>query len=200
MKMARSPLWESQPMFTRLSKPRYLRVAGFAVAAVAVAGLAVVVTASAAGTFRSNNTSHSDEAMLTAVDSRASAAVCSEFMKHFADEIGKTQEDINAAFQRAVADTFADEVKAGHITQARADAIKQKLANHTPCTLPSLAGHGDRHGLRAFMRQYIGAAASALGITEAQLKTELANGQSLSQVAATQKVPEATFRTKPIAT
>src|SRR5712691_2411355 len=199
MKMASSPLWESQRMFTRLSRLRYLRVAGFAVAAVTVTGLAVVVTASAAGAFRSNNTSHSDEAMLTAVDSRASAAVCSDFMKHFAVEIGKTQAEINAAFQRAVADTLADEVKAGHITQARADAIKQKLANHTPCTLPSLAGHGDRHLLHTFMRQYIGAAASALGLTEAQLKTDLANGQSLSQVAGAQKVSEATFRTNLIA-
>ena len=42
-------------------------------------------------------------------------------------------------------------------------------------------------------------AAAALGITEAQLKTDLRNGQSLSQVAAAQKVSEGNFRTKVIA-
>jgi len=44
--------------------------------------------------------------------------------------------------------------------------------------------------------QYVTAAAAALGISEAQLKTDLAGGQSLSQVATAQKVSEADFRTK----
>ena len=45
------------------------------------------------------------------------------------------------------------------------------------------------------------AAASALGITDAQLKTDLATGMSLSQIAAAQKPPvsEADFRTRLIA-
>ena len=63
-------------------------------------------------------------------------------MKHFAVEIGKSQADINSAFQRAIADTLADEVKSNQITQAQADAIKKKLANQTPCALPAAAPHG----------------------------------------------------------
>ncbi len=58
---------------------------------------------------------------------------------------------------------------------------------------------GDKTAMAAYMQQYLAAAASALGITEAQLKTDLAGGQSLSQVAAAQHVSEADFRTRVIA-
>jgi hypothetical protein len=196
-----APAWDSESMFTRLWKPRYVRVAGFALGAVAVTGVAVVVTASAAGMnfgFRPSATSsQSNEASLTAAQAKASSAACGEFMPHFAVEIGKSQAEINAAFQRAIADTLADEVKAGRLTQAQADTIKKKLASQTPCTLPSLAPKGGaKAAITAYMQQYLTAAASALGVTEAQLKADLKNGQSLSQVATAQKVSEANFRTK----
>ncbi|HYS97545.1 MAG TPA: hypothetical protein VEM94_04030 [Candidatus Dormibacteraeota bacterium] len=191
-------------MNTRVWKLLHLRAAGFAVGAVAIAGIAVVATASAAGMsfgFRPSATqsSQSNDAALTAVQARATSAACGEFMKHFAVEIGKSQADINSAFQRAIADTLVDEVKAGHLTQAQADAIKQKLAGQSPCTLPSLAPRGDKTAIGAYMAQYLTAAASALGISETQLKTDLKNGQSLSQVALAQKVSEADFRTRLIA-
>ena len=189
-------------MINRIWKLRHLRVAGLAAGVVAVAGAAVVVTASASGMgfgLRPSSAAQSNNAELAAVEANSSSAVCDNFMKHFAVEISKSQAEINAAFQRAIADTLADEVKAGHLTQAQADAIKQKLASQTPCTLPSLAPHSGDKGIAAYMTQYVAAAASALGITETQLKADLKNGQSLSQVAAAQKVSEATFRTKLIA-
>ena len=189
-------------MIKRILKARQLRVAGLAVGAVAVAGAAVVVTASAAGmTYGLRQTPAAKTAAIDANHSKS--AVCSNFMKHFAVEIGKSQAEINAAFQKAVADTLADEVKAGQITQAQADAIKAKLANQTPCTLPSTVrpgpGGGDKTAVGAVMQQYLSAAASALGITQTQLQTDLKNGQSLSQIAAAQHVSEADFRTKLIA-
>jgi len=49
------------------------------------------------------------------------------------------------------------------------------------------------------MQQYLAAAATALGITQTQLTTDLKSGQSLAQVAAAQHVSEADFRTKLIA-
>ncbi len=185
-------------MIARLAKLRYVRVAALAVGAVAVAGTAVVVTASAAGMsfgFRPAATTQS------AVEANSSAStVCSNFMKHFAVEIGKSQAEINAAFQKAVADTLADEVKSGQITQAQADAIKKKLANQTPCTLPRAVGRGGGDkALGAYMQQYLGAAAAALGISQTQLMTDLKSGQSLSQVAAAQHVSEADFRSRLIA-
>ena len=145
------------------------------------------------------STSAPSDAQVAAVEASASSTACSDFMKHFAVEIGKSQAQINVAFQKAIADTLADEVKAGHLTQAQADTIKKKLANQTPCSLPSLAPRGDKTAIAAYMVQYLTAAASALGVTETQLQTDLKNGQSLSQVASAQKVSEADFRNKLIA-
>jgi hypothetical protein len=189
---------------TTLSRARILRVAGLSTGAVAVGIAAIAVTASASGmTLNFNRTSSHQPAQgssLTAVDASSSSAQCSTFMKHFAVEIGKTQAQINAAFQKAIADTLADEVKAGEITQAQADAIKAKLANQTPCALPTVrTPGGDKSAIGAYMQQYLAAAASALGITQTQLTTDLKSGQSLSQIAAAQHVSEADFRTKLIA-
>ena len=171
---------------------RFLRAAGLAVGAVIIGGVAVVAAASVAGLRPSNVVAN--DLSTTAAEQRISTAACDSFMSHFATEIGKTQAEINAAFQRAIADTLADEVKAGHITQAQADTIKARLANKTPCSLQALAPH--RGKLEAFMQQYVTAAAAALGISEEQLKTDLRNGQSLSQIAASKNVSEATFRAK----
>ena len=185
-------------MITRLARFRSLRVAGLAAAAVAVGGAAVVVTASASGmTFGPRTPSSAPQA---AVDATTTSAVCSNFMQHFATDLGKSQSDINAAFRKAIGETLADEVKAGHITQAQADAIKAKLANATPCTLPSAEKRpGGDKVFGAFMEQYVAAAASALGISETELKTDLKNGQSLSEIASAKHITEATFRAKVVA-
>jgi hypothetical protein len=163
-----------------------------------VAGAAVVVTASASGMTFGVRQSPSTA---PAVDARANSAACSSFMKHFAVDIGRSQQDINNAFQKAIGETLADEVKSGQITQAQADAIKKKLASTTPCSLPSTAHRpaGGDKALGAYLQQYMAAAASALGITQTQLQADLKGGQSLSQIAAAQHVSEADFRTKLIA-
>jgi hypothetical protein len=187
-------------MFTRLARNRFLRVAGLAAGAVAVAGAAVVVTASAAGLSFGFRPSSPSGAAQAAVDAKAPSAVCSDFMKHFAVEISKSQAEINSAFQKAIADTLADEVKSGQLTQQQADAIKAKLAHQTPCQLPSsFKGHDRGRALAGIMQQYLTAAAAALGISQTQLMTDLQGGQSLSQIAAAQHVSEADFRTKLIA-
>ncbi|HKC19595.1 MAG TPA: hypothetical protein VKE27_08175 [Candidatus Dormibacteraeota bacterium] len=186
-----------------LSRARVLRVAGLALGAVAVGVAAIAVTASAAGMsfgFNRSANASAPQSAGTMVDATSSSSVCSDFMGHFASDIGKSQAQINSAFQKAIADTLADEVKSGQITQAQADAIKAKLARQTPCTLPTVrTPGGDRAGIAAYMQQYLAAAASALGITQTQLTTDLKSGQSLSQLASAQHVSEADFRTKVIA-
>ena len=171
-------------MFSAFKGSRLVRAASLALGAVIIGGVAVVATASAAAMigFRPATSAQADEPALMAAEARVSSQVCSEFMPHFAVEIGKTQAEINAAFQRAIADTLADEVKAGRLTQAQADTIKQRLANRTPCSFGGLQPGGAK--LEAFMQQYVAAAAAALGMSEVQLKTDLRSGQSLSQVAA----------------
>lgn len=188
-----------------LLKARYARIAGLALGAVAVAGAAVVVTASAAGLsfgFKPAASNQPAGVDIAALDqSNARSTVCTDFMGHFAVEIGKSQAQINTAFQKAIADTLADEVKNGQLSQAQADALKARLASKTPCTLPSKAApRGDSAGaFRQYLQAYTNAAAGALGITPAELQSDLKSGQSLSQIAAAHNVTEADFRTKLIA-
>jgi hypothetical protein len=206
---------DSQDVMTSLAKLRYLRVVGFALGAVAVAGAAVLVTASAAGITVGSRPSASQHAygqVTTASISRqaSASAVCNALISHLSSDLGKSQVQVNAAIQKAIGETLADEVKNKAITQAQADTIKQKLASQPPCTLagnlgkkpaPAPApgpGAGAGATTGAYMQQLVSAAASALGISDATLKADLANGTTFSQIAAAQNPPvtEAQFRTR----
>jgi hypothetical protein len=125
-------------------------------------------------------------------------AVCSDFITHFSSDLNMSQAAVNAAFQKAIGETLADEVKSGKLTQARADTIKKRLAGKAPCAIaPPLKAPGTKLG--AFRPALLSVAASALGITDQTLKTDLAKGMTLSQIAAAQKVTEAQFRSRLIA-
>jgi hypothetical protein len=187
----------------------HLRVVGFAVGAVAIAAGAVWITASAAGLnvgFRTTASTPSQSAgtpTATAGQQTGKAsAVCNDFVSHFASDLGSTQSKVDAAFQKAVGQTLDDEVKNGDITQAQADAIKKKIAGQAPCALmPSAPKAHAGSELGAYKHALLGAAASALGITDQQLTTDLAQGMTLSQIAAAQNPPvtEAQFRDRIIA-
>jgi hypothetical protein len=196
-----------------LAKYRFVRVVGLALGGVAVAGAAVLVTASAAGLnvgFRPSASQPPSQVASASLSRQASAsAVCSAFISHLSSDLGKSQAQVNAAIEKAIGETLADEVKNKDITQAQADSIKQKLASQPPCTLagnlgkkPAPApGTGAGATVGAYTQQLIAAAASALGITDTQLKADLAKGMTLSQIAAAQNPPvtEAQFRTSLIA-
>ena len=198
-------------MITRIAKLRYFRIAAFAIGGVAVAGAAVLVTASAAGLnvgFRAPSTNQPAQADATATamtpGSGKVSAVCNAFVTHFAGDLGSTQAKVNAAFQKAVGQTLADEVKNGDLTQLQADSIQQKLAGQAPCSLA--AGLGKQASaaqgkIAGYLPQLESAAASALGVSDSQLKTDLAQGMTLSEIAAAQSPPvtEAQFRTRLIA-
>ena len=191
----------------RLINFRHLRVVGFAAGVVAVSGAAVLVTASAAGFnvgFRPSSP-HTTGAETAAISEKADAtAVCNAFISHLSTDLGKTQSQVNAAIQKAIGETLADEVKKGDLTQAQADALKQKLAGQPPCALSGIGrvgAPGDKATIGAYMPQLLTAAAGALGVSETQLKADLAAGKSLSQIAAAKNPPvtEAQFRTNLIA-
>lgn len=196
-------------MITRIAKLRYFRIAAFAFGGVAVAGAAVLVTASAAGLnvgFRAPSTNQPAQADATATTpgSAKVSAVCNAFVTHFAGDLGSTPAKVNAAFQKAVGQTLADEVKNGDLTQAQADSIQQKLAGQAPCSLAAGLGKPSaaaRSKIAAYLPQLESAAESALGISDTQLKTDLAQGMTLSQIAAAQSPPvtEALFRTRLVA-
>jgi len=189
-----------------MGKLRYIRVIGFAVGGVAVAGAAVLVTASAAGLnvgVRSSTTSTKSEPV-SALQKLNGTAICKTFISHLSSDLGKSQAQVNAAIQKAIGETLADEVKNKDLSQSQADAIKAKLGSQPPCALAGVGGPkapGNHTRLGAYMPQLVSAAASALGISDTELKTALANGMTLSQLAAAQKPPvtEAEFRTRLIA-
>ncbi|TMF44167.1 MAG: hypothetical protein E6I23_08440 [Chloroflexi bacterium] len=89
--------------------------------------------------------------------------------------------------------------KASAVSQA--DAIKKKVAGQAPCALLPSAPKAPRSDLGAYKEALLGAAASALGITDQQLTADLAQGMTLSQIAAAQNPPvtEAQFRDRLIA-
>jgi hypothetical protein len=188
---------------------RHLRLLGFAAGAVAIAAGAVWITASAAGLnvgFRAPQpaaaASTTTTAASTAPQAGKASAACNAFVFHFAANLGSSQSKVDAAFQKAIGQTLDDEVKSGAITQAQADAIKAKVAGQAPCALlPSAAGNATGSKIAAYKQALLTAAASALGVTDATLKTDLAQGMTLSQVAAVQNPPvtEAQFRTRLIA-
>ena len=191
----------------RLINFRHLRVIGFAAGAVAVSGAAVLVTASAAGFnvgFRPSSP-HAGQPETAAISQKADpTAICNAFISHLSSDLGKTQSQVNAAIQKAIGETLADEVKKGDLTQAQADALKKKLASQPPCALSGIGragAPGDKATIGAYMPQLLTAAAAALGISETQLKADLASGKTLSQIAAAKNPPvtEAQFRTNLIA-
>jgi hypothetical protein len=195
---------------TSLAKLRYLRVLGFAAGAVLVAGAAVLVTASAAGLnvgFRPSASQPATAETASVSQLAAASAVCNDFLTHLSSDLGKSQAQVNAAVQKAIGETLADEVKNKGLTQAQADAIKKQLAAQPPCSLagnlgPKPAPHvAAPPTIATYTSQLVTAAASVLGISDTQLKTDLASGMTLSQVAAAHNPPitEALFRTQLIA-
>ena len=199
---------DTQEVMKSLGKFRHLRVLGFAAGAVLVAGAAVLVTASAAGLNVGFRPSSSQPAPAAASVSQlaAASAVCNDFLTHLSSDLGKSQAQVNAAVQKAIGETLADEVKNKDLTQAQADAIKKQLASSPPCSLagnlgPKPAPRVAAPTIAMYTSQLVTAAASVLGISDTQLKTDLANGMTLSQVAAAHNPPitEAQFRTQLIA-
>jgi len=181
-------------VINKLTRLTIVRIAGLALGAAAVSGAAVLVTASAAG-FNLPFLGTSSQAAPASLDQAAAApsALCADFIGHLSADLNTTTSALNAAYQKAIGETLADEVKSGKLTQARADAIKKRLAGRPPCAMANqLNGGGATLG--AFRPALLSAAASTLGITDAVLKADLAKGMTLSQIAAAQKVTEAQFR------
>ncbi len=178
-------------VISTLALSRTLRIGGIALGAVALVGTAAYATVSAAGAGRPS----------TASDASTTSAICNNFMNHFAADLGTDRSKVNAAYQQALAETLADEVKAGKLTQKQADAIKARLAGKPPCSLASRL-RPNRGAAPFFTRQLVIAAASALDLTPDQLTADLKNGMSLSQIAAAHNPPitEAQFRSGVLAT
>ncbi|HET7466195.1 MAG TPA: hypothetical protein VFL29_05990 [Candidatus Dormibacteraeota bacterium] len=188
-------------MITSIASPKNLRIAGLAAGAACIAGAAVYITASAAGYSFGVSPKNTTAPVAAATPKPSSSTVCNEFISHFSSDLGVSQDKVNSAFTDAVGQTLADEVKAGTITQAQADKIKQRLAGKAPCALAGNLGGGQATGGGVYQQALLTAAASALGISTDTLKADLAKGMTLHQIADAQNPPvtEAQFRARLIA-
>jgi hypothetical protein len=96
-----------------------------------------------------------------------------------AKKLGIPSSKLSDALKQALGDRVDAAVAAGRITKAEGDAIKQRIAADDFPLLGGLHRDSEHHGV--FGR--LDAAAGYIGVTEAQLRTELESGKSLADVA-----------------
>lgn len=97
-----------------------------------------------------------------------------------AKQLGVAPSALSAALKKALENRVDDAVAAGRLTKAQGDELKQRIESGD---MPLFAGPGFHHhgpfgGLDA--------AATYLGLTDAQLRTQLESGKSLADVAKAQ--------------
>ena len=113
-----------------------------------------------------------------------------------AGQLGVTPDKLSAALKQAVENQIQAEVTSGQLTQAQADAMKKRVESGD---YPLMGGFGFRdgfghgggfgHGFGPGFGLFgeLSAAATYLGVTVDSLRTDLAGGKTLAQVAADQK-------------
>jgi uncharacterized protein YidB (DUF937 family) len=109
-----------------------------------------------------------------------SKAVISDAAKQLGIEPAK----LSSALKKALEDRIDAAVAAGRLTKEQGAELKQRLeSNGVPLVAPPFFGHGHfgDHGLHG-----LDAAASYLGLSEAQLRAQLESGKTLAQVAKAQ--------------
>ena len=145
-------------------------------AAIGVVGLAALGGGGAA-IAASKDTSTSPQAQTSAIAADA------------AGQLGVTSTALTAAIKKAMVDQIEAQVTAGTITKAQATAMEARLAN-ADAPLFALGGgkggpgdHGHGFGGPGGGPISFDAAATYIGITTAELQTQLAAGKSLSAIA-----------------
>ena len=98
-----------------------------------------------------------------------------------AAELGVESSELTAALEKALSNRVDAAVAAGRLTEAQGEAMKQRIASGE-IPLVGLGGPGFRHG-GLHHHAGLGAAASYLGMTEANVRTALGNGETLAQLA-----------------
>jgi hypothetical protein len=99
-----------------------------------------------------------------------------------AKQLGISPSKLSDALKQALGDRIDAAVAAGRITKSEGDALKQRIESGD---VPLFAGPHRSFGHVAFFGG-LDAAASYLGLTQAQLHSELESGKTLAQVAQAQ--------------
>ncbi|MGZ8691569.1 MAG: hypothetical protein ACXW0F_08055 [Gaiellaceae bacterium] len=98
-----------------------------------------------------------------------------------AKQLGIPSSKLSDALKKALSDRVDAAVAAGRVTKAEGDALKARIQSND---FPLFGGHHRGFGHFGFIGRLDGAA-GYIGITEAQLRTELEGGKSLAQIAKT---------------
>jgi len=106
------------------------------------------------------------------------------FLNDAAGRLGVTSSKLEDALKGAAIDRVDAALAAGRITKDEADAMKAAInSGKLPLGLgPGLEMHADGHGIGGMLD----AAATYLGLTQDQLRTQLESGKSLADVAKAQ--------------
>jgi hypothetical protein len=103
-----------------------------------------------------------------------------------AKQLGVQPDQLSGALKKAIENQIDAAVAAGRLTKAQGDEMKQRVeSGNFPLFGPLPFGFGFGHGPGFFHRGFPGldAAASYLGLTDAQLDSKLDSGKTLAQVA-----------------
>src|SRR3954471_6747759 len=101
-----------------------------------------------------------------------------------ATQLGVSSAKLSDALKTALENRVDAAVTAGTITQAQGDALKARIAADDYPVLGGIMGHGDGpgHGFGG----HLTAAATYLGLSETELRTQLSGGKTLAAVATAQ--------------
>ena len=111
----------------------------------------------------------------------AHAAYCQDFVAHLAQSLGVNQTRLQVALTRAANQTVDDAVARGDITSDQASTMKSKL---TAGICGAHLGGFDTSGPNGAVSQNVlAAAATAVGTTPENLRSQLQQGKSVSQIA-----------------
>ena len=96
-----------------------------------------------------------------------------------ASELGISSAELTSALKQALENRVDAEVAAGRLTKAQGDELKQRIeAGDVP-----LIAVGPPSGLHVMRPPGLDAAASYLGLTDAQLQAKLRSGKTLAEIA-----------------
>lgn len=109
------------------------------------------------------------------------------FLNDAAGRLGVSSDKLEAALKAAAVDRVDAALAAGQITKAQADAMKDAInAGRLPFGVPFGPGmRGEMGGIHT-LGGTLSAAATYLGLTEDQLRTQLQSGKSLADIAKAQ--------------
>src|SRR6188508_3866836 len=97
-----------------------------------------------------------------------------------AKDLGVQPSELSDALKKALANRVDAAVAAGRITKAEGDALKERIASQE---YPLLGGVGHHGGPGGHGFHHLTAAAAYLGLSEAELRTQLSGDKTLADVA-----------------